>query len=74
MQIPTAPANAWQWSEITGLLKAVIADPKTAINRSEARLRAYAGRMDAPDAPLLLALDMPSGFRRVCRQYQGSCR
>lgn len=59
---PAAPANAWQWSEITGLLKAVIADPKTAINRSEARLRAYAGRMDAPDAPLLLALDMPSGF------------
>jgi hypothetical protein len=58
---PAAPAKAWQWSEITGLLKAVIADPKTAINRSEARLRAYAGRMDDTDGPLLLAQDMPSG-------------
>jgi 5-methylthioadenosine/S-adenosylhomocysteine deaminase len=58
---PAAPAEAWQWSDITGLLKAVIADPKTALNRAEARLRAYAGPMDGADAPLLLSLDMPSG-------------
>jgi hypothetical protein len=59
---PEEPTKAWTWKEITGLLKAVVADPKTAINKAEARLRAYAGRMNAPDAPLLLALDMPTGF------------
>jgi 5-methylthioadenosine/S-adenosylhomocysteine deaminase len=58
---PENLAKAWKWSDITGLLKAVIADPKKALNRAEARMRAYAGRMDADDAPLLLALDMPSG-------------
>jgi 5-methylthioadenosine/S-adenosylhomocysteine deaminase len=58
---PGAPDKAWKLSEITGLLNAVIADPKTAINKAEARLRAYAGPLDAADAPLLLALDMPTG-------------
>ena len=59
---PKIPTKAWTWSEITGLLKAVIADPKTAINKAEAKFRAYAGPIDAPGAPLLLALDMPTGF------------
>lgn len=58
---PDSPDKPWKWQDITKLLKAVIADPKTALTRAEARLRAYAGRMDAPDAPLLLALDMPTG-------------
>lgn len=58
---PDAPDKPWKWEEFTKLLKAVIADPKTALTRAEARLRAYAGPMDADDAPLLLALDMPTG-------------
>lgn len=59
---PDDPGKPWKFSEIAGLLKAVIKDPKTAINKAEARLRAYAGPMNAPDAPLLLALDMPTGI------------
>jgi cytosine/adenosine deaminase-related metal-dependent hydrolase len=59
---PAAPAKAWPFSKITGLLNAVIADPKAALNRAEARLRAFAGPANAAEAPLQLALDMPTGF------------
>lgn len=62
---PKAPKKAWKWDEITKLLKTVIADPKKAINKSEARLRAYAGPMNASAAPLILVLDMPSGASAV---------
>jgi len=58
---PDKPAKAWQWSEITRLLKNVIADPKAALSRADARMRAYAGPMNSADAPLLLSLDMPTG-------------
>lgn len=58
---PQNPQNAWEFAEIKGLLNTVIANPKEAITKAEGRMRAYAGRMDAPDAPLVLALDMPDG-------------
>jgi 5-methylthioadenosine/S-adenosylhomocysteine deaminase len=58
---PQNQQKAWEFSEFTGLLNAVIANPKAAIIKAEGRMRAYAGRMDAPEAPLVLALDMPSG-------------
>jgi cytosine/adenosine deaminase-related metal-dependent hydrolase len=56
---PEDPLAAWTWKDITSRLNAVRKDPVTALERSEARRRAYAGPLDAPDAPLQLALDMP---------------
>ena len=56
---PDNPVAAWTWKDITSQLNAVRKDPVTALERSEARRRAYAGPLDAPDAPLALVLDMP---------------
>ena len=58
---PDNPTQAWTWKEITGRLNAVRKDPVTALRRADGRRRAYAGPLDAPDAPLDLVLDMPGG-------------
>ncbi|MCC6523597.1 MAG: amidohydrolase family protein [Polyangiaceae bacterium] len=58
---PDKPAAAWSWKEITRRLEAVRKDPKSALERADGKRRAYAGRMDAPEAPLELVLDMPMG-------------
>ena len=58
---PGDPAQMWSWKDITDRLDAVRADPVTALNRAVGVRRAYAGRMDAPEAPLELVLDMPGG-------------
>jgi len=58
---PEKPAEMWTWKDITGRLEAVRKDPVAALARSEGRRRAYAGPLDAPDAPLELVLDMPGG-------------
>jgi len=52
---------AWSWKDITGRLDAVRKDPVAALKHAEGRRRAYAGPLDAADAPLELVLDMPSG-------------
>jgi hypothetical protein len=56
---PDNPVAAWTWKDITSRLDAVRKNPVTALERSEARRRAYAGPLDAADAPLELVLDMP---------------
>jgi cytosine/adenosine deaminase-related metal-dependent hydrolase len=61
MPDPEDPAKVWSWQDIKSRLDAVRRDPVTALGRADARRRAYAGRMDVPDAPLVLVLDMPSG-------------
>jgi cytosine/adenosine deaminase-related metal-dependent hydrolase len=58
---PERPDTAWSLAEIKGHLDAVREDPVKALKRADARRRAYAGPMDAPDAPLDLVLDMPTG-------------
>ena len=58
---PANPAEPWSWKAITDRLDAVRKDPVKALNRAEGRRRAYAGPMDAPEAPLELQLDMPTG-------------
>lgn len=58
---PKAQNKAWGWQALKKHLTDAIADPVAALNRAEGRLRAYAGPMDAAEAPLLLALDMPTG-------------
>jgi len=58
---PDHPDAAWTWSDITGRLNAVRKDPVTALKHASGIRRAYAGPMDASDAPLELVLDMPTG-------------
>jgi cytosine/adenosine deaminase-related metal-dependent hydrolase len=62
---PANPAEAWTWDEITARLEAVRKDPVAALKHADSGRRAYAGSMDAPDAPLELALDMPSGAMAI---------
>jgi 5-methylthioadenosine/S-adenosylhomocysteine deaminase len=58
---PDHPSEAWTLKAITALLNAVRKDPVTALKRADALRRSFAGAMDAPNAPLDLVLDMPSG-------------
>jgi 5-methylthioadenosine/S-adenosylhomocysteine deaminase len=58
---PEENGGPWGFKDFSTLLKAVIADPEQAIIRADARMRAYAGPIDAAEAPLILSLDMPSG-------------
>ena len=52
----------WSWTDITSRLDAVRrGSGRRACKHAEGRRRAYAGPMDAPDAPLELVLDMPTG-------------
>ncbi|MEP6619379.1 MAG: amidohydrolase family protein [bacterium] len=53
--------TAWSWKEITAELDAVRKDPAAALKKAEGMRRAFAGQMDAADAPLELVLDMPTG-------------
>jgi 5-methylthioadenosine/S-adenosylhomocysteine deaminase len=58
---PLNPDAAWSWKDIKSRLEAVRKDPETALTRAEGRRRAYAGPVDAAEAPLELVLDMPTG-------------
>ncbi len=58
---PANPTEVWSWKDITTRLNAVRKDPVAALKDASGRRRAYAGRMDAPEAPLELVLDMPTG-------------
>jgi hypothetical protein len=58
---PERPDTAWSLAEIEGQLDAVRQDPINALKTADGRRRSYAGPMDAPDAPLELVLDMPTG-------------
>jgi cytosine/adenosine deaminase-related metal-dependent hydrolase len=58
---PKKPTDAWSWHDISSQLGAVIKDPVTALKHAQSVRRAFAGSMDASDAPLELELDMPTG-------------
>jgi cytosine/adenosine deaminase-related metal-dependent hydrolase len=62
---PADPEAAWPWQEVLARLEEVRADPKGEIEQARALLAAWAGRLDRPEAPLRLALDMPSGVGPV---------
>jgi 5-methylthioadenosine/S-adenosylhomocysteine deaminase len=62
---PADPGAAWPWEEVVARLEEVRADPKGEIEQARALLSAWAGRLDHPEAPLRLALDMPSGVGPV---------
>jgi 5-methylthioadenosine/S-adenosylhomocysteine deaminase len=58
---PAAPTKAWSFADITGALDAVSKDPVTALKKADGERRAFAGPIDADNAPLELVLDMPFG-------------
>ena len=58
---PKDPKKGWEWTDIVARLDAVRKDPVSAVHRAEGLRRSYAGPMTATDAPLQLALDMPTG-------------
>src|SRR5260370_349161 len=58
---PKDSTKAFQWIDIVSRLPSVRKDPAAALKNAEGRSRAFAGPSSAPDAPLELALDMPSG-------------
>jgi hypothetical protein len=58
---PKDSTKAFQWTDIVSRLNSVRKDPAAALKNAEGRSRAFAGPGSAPDAPLELALDMPSG-------------
>ena len=62
---PDDPAATLPWRDVVGRLNEVRKDPKTEIERAQQAFAAWAGRLDAPDAPLRLALDMPTGAAPV---------
>jgi 5-methylthioadenosine/S-adenosylhomocysteine deaminase len=55
----------WSWAEVLDRLEEVRADPKGEIERARDALAPWAGRLHDLDAPLRLALDMPSGIGPV---------
>jgi 5-methylthioadenosine/S-adenosylhomocysteine deaminase len=62
---PDDPTTAWSWHDVVDRMEEVRADPKGEIQNAQARLAAWAGRLDQRDAPLRLALDMPTGLAPV---------
>jgi cytosine/adenosine deaminase-related metal-dependent hydrolase len=60
---PDDTTRPWKWRDVIAALDEVRRNPAAALRRAEGRRRAFAGRHDADDAPLELALDMPFGGR-----------
>lgn len=60
----TRPADGgatWAWSDVVDRLEEVRADPRGSIEQAQARYARWAGRLDQREAPLRIALDMPTG-------------
>jgi 5-methylthioadenosine/S-adenosylhomocysteine deaminase len=62
---PDDPGRAWSFADITARLEQVRANPKQEIERGQARAARFDGELDEPDAPLRLALDMPTGIAPI---------
>ncbi|WP_265521521.1 amidohydrolase family protein [Oerskovia flava] len=62
---PDDGVTRWTWGDVTDRLEEVRADPRREIEGARARFAAWGGALDDPDAPLRLALDMPTGLGPV---------
>jgi hypothetical protein len=62
---PDDPTATWPWEEVIARLEQVREDPKREIEAARALLAQWAGRLDHREAPLRLALDMPTGIGPV---------
>ena len=58
---PSEPATAWEWSEVIDRIDEVRAHPKREVEAANAMYARWAGQLDDREAPLRLALDMPTG-------------
>jgi 5-methylthioadenosine/S-adenosylhomocysteine deaminase len=55
----------WAWSSVTARINAVRKDPAGAVRAAQSAMAPWGGRLDEDDAPLRLALDMPTGLAPV---------
>ena len=62
---PSDPSSTWEWSEVLDRLEEVRANPRREVEAAQAMYGRWAGRLDDPDAPLRLALDMPTGLAPI---------
>jgi 5-methylthioadenosine/S-adenosylhomocysteine deaminase len=62
---PSDATTAWEWSEVINRMEEVRAHPKREVEAANAIYAQWAGRLDDRDAPLRLALDMPTGLAPV---------
>jgi cytosine/adenosine deaminase-related metal-dependent hydrolase len=67
---PVAQGNSpegapWTWSSVTARINAVRKDPAAAVRAAQNAMAPWAGRIDEAEAPLRLALDMPTGLAPV---------
>jgi 5-methylthioadenosine/S-adenosylhomocysteine deaminase len=62
---PSDAAKAWQWSEVIDRMEEVRAHPKREVEAASAMYARWAGRLDDLEAPLRLALDMPTGLAPI---------
>ena len=62
---PDDVTEAWKWSAVVDRLEEVRANPAEEIRKAQSRVAGWAGHLDEADAPLRLALDMPTGVGPV---------
>jgi cytosine/adenosine deaminase-related metal-dependent hydrolase len=62
---PSDSTQAWEWSEVIDRMEEVRAHPKREVEAATAMYARWAGRLDDRDAPLRLALDMPTGLAPI---------
>jgi 5-methylthioadenosine/S-adenosylhomocysteine deaminase len=62
---PSDATKAWQWSEVIDRIEEVRAHPRREIEAANAMYARWAGRLDDLEAPLRLALDMPTGLAPI---------
>jgi 5-methylthioadenosine/S-adenosylhomocysteine deaminase len=58
---PNDNTKAWSWGDILAELEKIRKDPAAALKKAEKARRSFAGRANADESPLELALDMPGG-------------
>lgn len=58
-------ADRWTWDSVVDRLEAVRAHPRAEVEQALQAYAAWAGALDSPEAPLRLALDMPTGLAPV---------
>jgi hypothetical protein len=62
---PSDLTKAWDWSEVIDRMEEVRAHPKREVGAANAMYARWAGRLDDREAPLRLALDMPTGLAPI---------
>jgi hypothetical protein len=59
---PSNPPETWEWSEIGDRMNEVRTHPRREVEAAQSMFASWAGKLDRPNAPLRLALDMPTGL------------